>query len=104
MIFLIALAKAGPDEAEHVARAHRITNNTTKEPGTLLFGFGRFASDPSQMIVVEAYEDREALEAHARAIPNPRVQRLEGNSYEADDVSWKIYEVDALQVLGRELK
>jgi quinol monooxygenase YgiN len=84
------MAKAAR-EAEVAALFSKLTEESRKEPGCLLYQVHRHKTDPRRFFIYEQYKDDAALEAH-RAAPYflqlvkkdlPKVaDRMEGNLFE----------------------
>ena len=84
------MAKAG-HENETAAVFSRLTDESRKEPGCLMYQVHRHKTEPRRFFIYEQYKDDAALEAH-RAAPHflqfarkdlPKVaDRVEGQLYE----------------------
>jgi autoinducer 2-degrading protein len=84
------MAKVGR-EAEVMAAFARLTEESRKEPGCLMFQVHRHKTEPRRFFIYEQYKDDAALEAH-RATSHflqfarkdlPKVaDRVEGNLFE----------------------
>lgn len=84
------MAKVGR-EAEMAGVFSKLTDESRKEPGCVMFVAHRHKTEPRRFFVYEQYQDDAALEAH-RASPHflqyakkelPKVgDRVEGNLYE----------------------
>jgi quinol monooxygenase YgiN len=84
------MAKVGR-EAEMAGVFSKLTGESRKEPGCVMFVAHRHKTEPRRFFVYEQYQDDAALEAH-RASPHflqyakkelPKVgDRVEGNLYE----------------------
>jgi quinol monooxygenase YgiN len=84
------MAKLG-HEADVASLFSKLTEESRKEPGCLMFQVHRHKTDPRRFFIYEQYKDDAALEAH-RATPHflqyvkkelPRVgDRVEGQLYE----------------------
>jgi (4S)-4-hydroxy-5-phosphonooxypentane-2,3-dione isomerase len=85
------MAKAGR-EAEVTAVFAKLTEDSRKEPGCLMYQVHRHKTEPRRFFIYEQYKDDAALEAH-RATTHflqyarkelPKVaDRVEGNLFEA---------------------
>jgi quinol monooxygenase YgiN len=65
MIFIVTKNKVRRKYAdEWVSRVRDFTEATRAEPGNLFFDWYRSVEDPTQYILVEAFADRAAGEAH----------------------------------------
>jgi quinol monooxygenase YgiN len=92
MVVLVVtwMAKVGR-EAEMAAVFSKLTEESRKEPGCVMFVAHRHKTEPRRFLVYEQYKDDAALEAH-RASPHflqyakkelPKLgDRVEGNLYE----------------------
>ena len=84
------MAKLG-HEAEVASLFAKLTEESRKEPGVLMFQVHRHKTEPRRFFIYEQYKDDAALEAH-RATPHflqyakkdlPRIgDRVEGQLYE----------------------
>jgi quinol monooxygenase YgiN len=84
------MAKTG-HEAEVAAIFSKLTEESRKEPGCVVYQVHRHKTEPRRFFIYEQYKDDAALEAH-RAAPHflqhakkdlPKVgERVEGNLYE----------------------
>jgi quinol monooxygenase YgiN len=84
------MAKAGHD-ADVPAIFAKLTEESRKEPGVLMFQVHRHKTEPRRFFIYEQYKDDAALESH-RATPHflqyarkdlPKVaDRVEGNLFE----------------------
>ncbi|MGH9500226.1 MAG: putative quinol monooxygenase [Terriglobales bacterium] len=84
------MAKLG-HEAEVASLFTKLTEESRKEPGVLMFQVHRHKTEPRRFFIYEQYKDDAALEAH-RATPHflqyarkdlPRIgDRVEGQLYE----------------------
>jgi quinol monooxygenase YgiN len=84
------MAKAG-HEAEVAAIFEKLTEQSRKEPGVLMFQVHRHKTEPRRYFVYEQYKDDAALEAHRTTAhflqyakkDLPKVgDRVEGNLFE----------------------
>jgi len=85
------MAKVG-HEAEVAAVFQKLTEESRKEAGCLMYQVHRHKTDPRRFFIYEQYKDDAALEAH-RSAPHflryvkkelPKLgDRIEGNLYEA---------------------
>ena len=93
MVVLVVtwMAKMGR-ETEVAALFSKLTEESRKEPGCLMYQVHRHKTEPRRFLIYEQYKDDTALEAH-RAAPHflqfarkdlPRLaDRVEGQLYEA---------------------
>jgi quinol monooxygenase YgiN len=68
MIFITAKFRIRPEHADdwpEIARA--FTEATRAEPGCLWFDWSRSVEDPSEYVIVEAFQDGEAGAAHVQS-------------------------------------
>ncbi len=90
VLAVVWMAKVGR-ESEAAALFSKLNEESSKEPGCLMYLLHRHKTDPRRFFIYEQYKDEAALEAH-RASPHfmqyakkelPRVaERIEGNLYE----------------------
>jgi quinol monooxygenase YgiN len=67
MIVLVANLKANEGKGDAVAEEFsKLVPQILKDPGTAGYLVCRVANDPNKFIVVEQYENREALQAHGQ--------------------------------------
>ena len=67
MIVLVANLKANEGKGDEVAEEFKkLVPKILKDPGTVGYLVCRVANDPSKFIVVEQYENREALQVHGQ--------------------------------------
>ncbi len=65
MIFIVVKFTIRPDRSEEwLALVEDFTQATRREPGNLFFEWSRSVDTPHQFVLVEAFESREAGEAH----------------------------------------
>ena len=93
MVVLVVtwMAKAG-HEAEVATVFSRLTEESRKEPGCVMYQVHRHKTEPRRFFIYEQYQDDAALEAH-RTAPHflqyarkelPKVaERVEGNLFES---------------------
>ena len=68
MIFITAKFRVRPEHAAQWPDLSReFTNATRAEPGNLWFDWSRSLDDPTEYVLVEAFRDEEAGEAHVRS-------------------------------------
>jgi autoinducer 2-degrading protein len=84
------VAKAGR-EAEVAALFSKLTEESRKEPGCVMYQVHRHRTEPRRFFIYEHYKDEAALEAHRSAAhfqqyakkELPKIaDRIEGNLYE----------------------
>ncbi|MBV9512023.1 MAG: antibiotic biosynthesis monooxygenase [Caulobacteraceae bacterium] len=64
----VARFRCAPGAEEKVAEMLiRLRGDVRKEPGNLFYDIYRSRADPSSIVVLERYSDREAVRAHAGA-------------------------------------
>ncbi len=68
MIFIAVKFSGRPDVAEQwLSRVEAFTAATRQEPGNIFFEWSRSVETPNQFVLLEAFRDREAGEAHVNA-------------------------------------
>jgi quinol monooxygenase YgiN len=68
MIILMATLKANEGQGDAVAEEFKkLVPKVLKDPGTVGYLVTRVANDPNKFIVIEQYENREALQYHGQA-------------------------------------
>lgn len=68
MIFIAVKFAIRPDVAEQwLTRVAPFTAATRAEPGNVFFEWSRSVDTPNQFVLLEAFQDREAGEAHVRS-------------------------------------
>ena len=68
MIFIAVKFTIRPDVADQwLARVAPFTTATRAEPGNLFFEWSRSVDTPHQFVLLEAFRDRAAGEAHVRS-------------------------------------
>jgi len=68
MIFIAVKFTIRPDAADQwLARVSPFTAATRAEPGNLFFEWSRSVDNPTQFVLLEAFRDRAAGEAHVRS-------------------------------------
>jgi quinol monooxygenase YgiN len=90
ILAVIWMAKAGR-EAEVAQLLARMTEESRKEPGCVMYQVHRHKTEPRRFFIYEQYKDDAALEAHRAASyflqyarkDLPKIaERVEGNLYE----------------------
>ena len=67
MVILVATLTTNEGKSDAVAEEfQKLVPDVLKEPGTLGYMVCRVASNPNRFIVVEQYENREALQFHGQ--------------------------------------
>ncbi|MGH3905349.1 MAG: putative quinol monooxygenase [Pseudonocardiaceae bacterium] len=68
MIFIVVKFTIRPDRSEDwLALVEDFTQATRQEPGNIFFEWSRSVDTPNQFLLVEAFESREAGEAHVNS-------------------------------------
>jgi quinol monooxygenase YgiN len=68
MIFIVVKFTIHPDRSEEwLTLVEDFTQATRQEPGNLFFEWARSVETPDQFVLVEAFESREAGEAHVNS-------------------------------------
>jgi len=68
MIFIVVKFSIRPDVAEQwLARVAPFTTATRAEPGNVFFEWSRSVEKPNQFVLIEAFRNREAGEAHVHS-------------------------------------
>ena len=68
MIFIAVKFSIRPDVAEQwLARVASFTSATRAEPGNIFFEWSRSVDRPNQFVLLEAFKDHAAGEAHVRS-------------------------------------
>ena len=68
MIFIVVKFAVRPEVADQwLARVASFTAATRAEPGNLFFEWSRSVDRPNQFVLLEAFRNREAGEAHAHS-------------------------------------
>jgi quinol monooxygenase YgiN len=68
VIFIVVKFPVRPDRsAEWLSLAEDFTMATRAEPGNVFFEWSRSVDNPDQFVLVEAFRDREAGEAHVNS-------------------------------------
>ena len=68
MIFIVVKFSIRPDVAEQwLSRVAPFTSATRAEPGNIFFEWSRSVERPNQFVLIEAFRDRAAGEAHVRS-------------------------------------
>jgi quinol monooxygenase YgiN len=68
MIFIAVKFSVRPEVAdEWLSRVMPFTSATREEPGNIFFEWSRSVEQPSQFVLLEAFRDREAGEAHVHS-------------------------------------
>jgi quinol monooxygenase YgiN len=67
MVIIMATLKANEGQGDAVAEEFKkLLPKVLKDPGTLGYLVARVANDPNKFIVIEQYENREALQFHGQ--------------------------------------
>jgi quinol monooxygenase YgiN len=68
MIFIVVKFPVRPDRSEEwLSLVADFTEATRAEPGNICFEWSRSVDNPNQFVLVEAFRDREAGEAHVNS-------------------------------------
>ncbi len=68
MIFIAVKFSVRPEVAElWLSRVDAFTSATRQEPGNIFFEWSRSVATPNQFVLLEAFRDREAGEAHVNS-------------------------------------
>ena len=68
MIFIVVKFSIRPEVAEQwLARVAPFTSATRAEPGNVFFEWSRSVERPHQFVLIEAFKDRQAGEAHVNS-------------------------------------
>ncbi|MGK5637162.1 putative quinol monooxygenase [Streptomyces sp. URMC 126] len=68
MIFIVVKFTVRPERSEDwLGLVEDFTRGTREEPGNLFFEWSRSVEDPHQFVLVEAFEDAAAGEAHVNS-------------------------------------
>ncbi len=68
MIFIVVKFPVRPDRSEEwLSLVADFTTATRAEPGNIFFEWSRSVDNPNQFVLVEAFRDREAGEAHVNS-------------------------------------
>jgi quinol monooxygenase YgiN len=68
MIFIVVKFSIRPEVAEQwLARVAPFTSTTRAEPGNVFFEWSRSVERPEQFVLIEAFRDRKAGEAHVNS-------------------------------------
>ncbi len=68
MIFIAVKFSVRPEAAEHwLSRVAPFTSATREEPGNIFFEWSKSVENPNQFVLLEAFKNREAGEAHVNS-------------------------------------
>jgi quinol monooxygenase YgiN len=68
MIFIVVKFPVRPEKADSwMALVEDFTNATRAEPGNLFFDWSRSVDDPNEFVLLEAFRDAAAGEAHVQS-------------------------------------